>query len=61
MKGFKIAARNNGNVVIDVTSFFGTNEAYISPLKEVSVFSKLFGDANAIRVLFLPMLPASTS
>lgn len=52
MKGFKIAARNNGNVVIDVTSFFGTNEAYISPLKEVSVFSKLFGDANAIKGTF---------
>lgn len=52
MKGFKIVARNNNNVVIDVTSFFGTNEAYISPLKEVSVFSKLFGDANAIKGTF---------
>lgn len=61
MKGFKIAARNNGNVVIDVTSFFGTNEAYISPLKEVSVFLNSSEMPMPSRVLSLPMLPASTS
>ena len=61
MKGFKIVARNNNNVVIDVTSFFGTNEAYISPLKEVSIFSKLFGDANAIKGTFSADASASTS
>lgn len=61
MKGFKIAARNNGNVVIDVTSFFGTNEAYISPLKEVSVFLNSSAMPMPSRVLSLPMLPASTS
>lgn len=52
LKGFKIAARNEGNVIIDVTSFFGTNESCISPLKQDSPLSKLFGGGNAIKGTF---------
>lgn len=52
LKGFKIAARNNGNVVIDVTSFFGTNEACISPLKQESPLGKLFGSDSSIKGTF---------
>lgn len=46
LKGFKIMARNGGNVVIDVTAFFGTNESSISPLKEVSPASRLLGNTS---------------
>ncbi len=52
LKGFKIAARNEGNVIIDVTSFFGTNESCISPLKQDSPLGKLFGGGNAIKGTF---------
>jgi hypothetical protein len=52
LKGFKIAARNNGNVVIDVTSFFGTNETCISPLKQDSPLGKLFGSDSSIKGTF---------
>ncbi len=52
LKGFKIAARNGGNVIIDVTSFFGTNESCISPLKQDSPLGKLFGAGNAIKGTF---------
>lgn len=52
LKGFKIAAREKGNVVIDVTSFFGTNESCISPLKDDSPISKLFGGGNSIKGTF---------
>lgn len=52
LKGFKIAARNGSNVVIDVTAFFGTNEACISPLKQDSPLSKLFGSGNSIKGTF---------
>lgn len=46
LKGFKIIARNGGNVVIDVTAFFGTNESSISPLKDVSPVSRLLGNTS---------------
>ena len=36
LKAFKIEARNKGNVVIDVTSFFGGNEKCISPKTDKS-------------------------
>ncbi len=52
LKGFKIVARNNNNVVIDVTSFFGTNEASISPLKQDSPLGKLFGGGSGIKGTF---------
>ncbi len=52
LKGFKIAANNGGNVVIDVTSFFGGNESCISPLKQDSPLGKLFGSGNAIKGTF---------
>lgn len=52
LKGFKIVARNNDNVVIDVTSFFGTNEASISPLKQDSPLGKLFGGNSGIKGTF---------
>ena len=52
LKGFKIVARNKHNVVIDVTSFFGTNEASISPLKQDSPISKLMGGGNSIKGTF---------
>lgn len=53
LKGFKIAARNGSNVVVDVTAFFGTNEASISPLKQDSPLSKLFGSSNSIKGTFV--------
>lgn len=43
LKGFKIAAENEGNVVIDVSDFFGSNEACLSPIKKESPISKLLG------------------
>ena len=52
LKGFKIAARNGNNVVIDVTSFFGTNESCISPLKQDSPLAKLFGGDSSIKGTF---------
>mgnify|MGYP004696964199 FL=1 len=52
LKGFKIETRNGSNVVIDVTAFFGTNEASISPLKQDSPLSKLFGSSNSIKGTF---------
>lgn len=54
LKGFKITARNGKNVVIDVTSFFGTNESSISPLKEDSPISKLLGGGGGIKGVFAP-------
>ena len=53
LKGFKIAARNKGNVVIDVTSFFGGNEKCISPLKPTNPLEKLMGGGNALKGSFV--------
>ena len=52
LKGFKIVARNQGNVVIDVTSFFGGNEKCISPIKQESPLAKLFGGGNSLKGTF---------
>lgn len=52
LKGFKIEAENNGNAVIDVTSFFGGNERSISPIKETSPISKLLGSSDGIKGTF---------
>jgi len=52
-KGFKIVARNDKNVVIDVTSFFGGNEKSISPIKQENPISKLFGSSDAIKGIFV--------
>lgn len=52
LKGFKIAARNGKNVVIDVTSFFGGNEKAISPLKPENPLSKLTGGSKSLKGTF---------
>lgn len=53
LKAFKIEARNKGNVVIDVTSFFGGNEKCISPIKPTNPLSKLMGGGNSIKGSFV--------
>lgn len=52
MKGFKIAARDGDNLVIDVTNFFSTNEKWISPLKESSPVGKLLGSDSKLKGTF---------
>ena len=52
LKGFKIAAKNGNSVVIDVTAFFGTNEAAISPIKQDSPVAKLLGGGNSLKGTF---------
>ena len=53
IKGFKIVAENKGDVVIDVTEFFGTNEKCISPIKQDNPLSKLFGGGNSLKGTFV--------
>lgn len=53
LKAFKIEARNKGNVVIDVTSFFGGNEKCISPIKPSNPLAKLFGGDSGIKGSFV--------
>ena len=52
MKGFKVAARDGDNLVIDVTNFFSTNEKWISPLKESSPVGKLLGSDSKLKGTF---------
>lgn len=54
LKGFRIAAHNGRNVVIDVTTFFGGNEACISPIKQDNPLSKLLGGGSSIKGTFAP-------
>ena len=54
LKGFKIAAQNGKNVVIDVTAFFGANEKAISPIKTDNPLSKLLGGGNSLKGTFVP-------
>lgn len=49
LKGFKIVAENGKNVVIDVSAFFGTNEASLSPIKKDSPIAKLLGGGNSLK------------
>ena len=49
LKGFKIAARNGENVVIDVTSFFGEKEKCISPIKTDNPITKLLGGGSSLK------------
>ncbi|MGL4293474.1 MAG: DUF5117 domain-containing protein, partial [Bacteroidales bacterium] len=53
LKGFKIVARNGKNVVIDVSSFFGTNEKAISPLKPENSAAKSLGISKSISGSFV--------
>lgn len=53
IKGFKIVAEEKGNVVIEVTDFFGTNEKCISPIKADNPLSKLFGGGNSLKGTFV--------
>lgn len=53
LKAFKIAATNQGNVVIDVSAFFGGNEKCISPIKEASPVEKLLGGSSGIKGTFV--------
>lgn len=54
LKGFKIVAKNNGNLVIDMTSFFAGNEKCISPIKQENPLSKLVGGKSALKGSFVP-------
>lgn len=53
LKGFKIVARNNGNIVIDMTSFFAGNEKCISPIKQDNPLSKLLGGKSSLKGTFV--------
>ncbi len=53
LKGFPIEATNDGNVVFDVTSFFGDNERAISPIKQESPLAKLFGGRPSLKGSFV--------
>lgn len=53
LRGFPIEATNKGNVVIDVTSFFGDNERSISPIKPDSPLAKLMGGSNNLKGTFV--------
>ena len=49
LKGFKIAAQRGGRVLIDVTSFFGSNEKSLSPIKPDNPLSVLFGGSKGLK------------
>lgn len=53
LKGFKIVARNGNSVIIDVSSFFGTNEASISPIKRDNPIAKLFSSGSSLKGTFM--------
>lgn len=53
LKGFKIAAHNGKNVVIDVTAFFSSNEKSISPIKADNPLSKLLGGGSSLKGTFV--------
>lgn len=53
LKGFKIAAHNGKNVVIDVTAFFGANEKCISPIKPDNPVAKLLGGGSGLKGTFV--------
>ena len=46
-KGFKIAAKNGSNVVIEVTSLFGSNEKIISPIKSSGNSNSISANSNS--------------
>lgn len=48
LKGFKIKNRHNGNVLIDVTSFFQGNEKVISPIKDNDPISRALSGRSGI-------------
>ncbi len=52
LKGFKIAATKDSVIVIDVTAFFGGNEACISPIKQSNPISKLLGGTDGLKGTF---------
>lgn len=49
LKAFKIEARTDSSVVIDMTSFFAGNEKCISPLKPTDPLGTLLGGGNSIK------------
>ena len=53
LKAFKIAARNDSNVVIDVSQFFGGNEKSISPIKDLGPVAKLLGTKEGMKGTFV--------
>ena len=53
LKAFKIVAHNGKNVVIDVSSFFGSNETSISPIKPDNPIAKLFGGGGSLKGTFV--------
>ena len=52
LKGFKITAQRPGKVLIDVTSFFGSNEKSISPIKADNPLSVIFGGSRSLKGSF---------
>lgn len=49
LKGFKIANRRKGSVLIDVTAFFSGNEKSITPIKDNGPIAKLLGARDGIK------------
>ncbi len=49
LKAFKIEARTDSSVVIDMTTFFAGNEKCISPLKPSNPLGALMGDGDGIK------------
>lgn len=52
LKGFKIAARKKGKVLIDVSTFFGGNEKSLSPIKPDNPLSVLIGGSKNLKGSF---------
>ncbi|MCP9610987.1 zinc-dependent metalloprotease [Coprobacter tertius] len=52
-KGFKIVGKNGDNVLIDVTSFFGSNEKIISPIKPENPLTVLLGGSKSLKGTFV--------
>ena len=52
LKGFKIKARTDSSLVIDMTTFFGENEKCISPIRPDSPLGKLLGTNNQLKGTF---------
>jgi hypothetical protein len=53
IKGFPIETTHRGNVVIDVTAFFGENERAISPIKPDNPIAKLLGGGSGLKGSFV--------
>lgn len=53
LAGFKIAAKEKGKILINVSKFFCSNEKSISPLKNTSPIGKLLGASEGLKGTFV--------